>query len=148
MASSFLGGLANPNGKFNRIMTRVFDMLLLNGLFLLTSIPVVTAGASAAALYYAMAAAGADGLRAAAAAFYAGPVQPDHLPAAGKAAAQTSGLRAARTGGKPGRMVPRGAGRKAPAAGGIVEYHRPKLPVHFRSCDICRSEADDTVSVN
>lgn len=50
MASSFLGGLANPNGKFNRIMTRVFDMLLLNGLFLLTSIPVVTAGASAAAL--------------------------------------------------------------------------------------------------
>lgn len=120
MASSFLGGLANPNGKFNRIMTRVFDMLL-NGLFLLTSIPVATAGASAAALYYAMAAAGADGLRAAAAAFYAGPVQPDHLPAAGKAAAQTSGLRAARTGGKPGRMVPRGAGRKAPAAGGIVK---------------------------
>lgn len=55
MAPSFLGGLANPNGKFNRIMTRVFDMLLLNGLFLLTSIPVVTAGASAAALYYAMA---------------------------------------------------------------------------------------------
>ena len=27
-------------------------------------------------------------------------------------------------------------------------YHRSKLPVYFRSCDICRSETDDTVSVN
>ena len=27
-------------------------------------------------------------------------------------------------------------------------YHRSKLSVYFRSCDICRSEADDTVSVN
>lgn len=55
MLSSFFGGLANPNGKFNRIMTRVFDVLLLNGLFLLTSIPLITAGASSTALYYAMA---------------------------------------------------------------------------------------------
>ena len=27
-------------------------------------------------------------------------------------------------------------------------HDRPKLPVHFRPCDICRSETDDTVSVN
>ena len=27
-------------------------------------------------------------------------------------------------------------------------YHCPKLPVHFRPYDICRSETDDTVSVN
>ena len=27
-------------------------------------------------------------------------------------------------------------------------YHRSKLPVYFRPCDICRSETDDTVSVN
>ncbi len=27
-------------------------------------------------------------------------------------------------------------------------YHRSKLPVYFRSCDICRSKPDDTVSVN
>jgi hypothetical protein len=27
-------------------------------------------------------------------------------------------------------------------------YHRSKLSVYFRSCDICRSEADDTVSVD
>ena len=27
-------------------------------------------------------------------------------------------------------------------------YHRSKLPVYFRSCDICRPEPDDTVSVN
>ena len=27
-------------------------------------------------------------------------------------------------------------------------YHRSKLPVYFRSCDICRSETDDAVSVN
>ena len=27
-------------------------------------------------------------------------------------------------------------------------YHRSKLSVYFRSCDICRSETDDTVSVN
>ncbi len=51
--SSFLGGLADPNHKFNRVMTRAFDVLLLNGLFLLTSIPIVTSGASSAALYYA-----------------------------------------------------------------------------------------------
>lgn len=52
--SSFLGGLANPDGKFNKVMTRVFNVLLLNGLFLVTYIPVVTGGASATALYYAM----------------------------------------------------------------------------------------------
>ena len=55
MASSFFSGLANPNGRFNHIMTRVFDVLLLNGLFLFTSLPLITGGASAAALYYAMA---------------------------------------------------------------------------------------------
>ena len=27
-------------------------------------------------------------------------------------------------------------------------YHRPKLPVYFRSCDIRWSETDDAVSVN
>ena len=27
-------------------------------------------------------------------------------------------------------------------------YHRSKLPVYFRPCDICRSKPDDTVSVN
>lgn len=52
--SSFLGGLANPDGKFNKVMTRVFNVLLLNGLFLVTYIPVLTGGASSAALHYAM----------------------------------------------------------------------------------------------
>ena len=27
-------------------------------------------------------------------------------------------------------------------------YHRPKLPIYFRPCDICRSEPDDAISVN
>ena len=27
-------------------------------------------------------------------------------------------------------------------------YHRSKLPVYFRSCDICRSKPDNAVSVN
>ncbi len=27
-------------------------------------------------------------------------------------------------------------------------YYRPKLPIYFRPCDICRSEPDDAISVN
>ena len=27
-------------------------------------------------------------------------------------------------------------------------YYRPKLPIYFRPCDICRSETDNAVSVN
>ena len=43
--------LFSPDSLFMRIMGRVGDLLLLNFFFLLTSIPIVTIGASAAALY-------------------------------------------------------------------------------------------------
>ncbi|MGN0331756.1 MAG: YesL family protein [Lachnospiraceae bacterium] len=43
--------LDNP---FNSIMTKIFDIVLLNALFLLCSIPVITLGASVSALYYMM----------------------------------------------------------------------------------------------
>ena len=43
--------LFSPDSEFMLAMERVFDLLLLNVLFLLTSLPVVTIGASATALY-------------------------------------------------------------------------------------------------
>lgn len=42
------------DNPFNNFMTKVFDVVLLNALFLLCSIPIVTMGASATALYYVM----------------------------------------------------------------------------------------------
>ena len=43
--------LFSPDSLFMRIMGRVGDLLLLNFFFLLTSIPIITIGASATALY-------------------------------------------------------------------------------------------------
>lgn len=44
--------LFQPDNLFNRTMTKLFDILLLNILWLLCSIPVITIGASTTALYY------------------------------------------------------------------------------------------------
>lgn len=46
-----MGALFSPDSKFSRVMSRVGDLLLLNVIFLITSIPIVTAGASLTALY-------------------------------------------------------------------------------------------------
>ena len=46
-----LKGLFDPDGVFARAMDWVGRMVLLNVLFLLCSIPVITFGASSAALY-------------------------------------------------------------------------------------------------
>lgn len=43
-----------PDNLFSEVMTKIFDILLLNMLWLLCSLPVVTFGASTAALYYVM----------------------------------------------------------------------------------------------
>lgn len=43
-----------PDNLFNEVMTKIFDILLLNFLWLLCSLPVITFGASATALYYMM----------------------------------------------------------------------------------------------
>ena len=42
----------NPNSPFMKALARVFDLMLLNVLFIVTSLPVVTMGASLAALHY------------------------------------------------------------------------------------------------
>ncbi|MGN0405821.1 MAG: YesL family protein [Bariatricus sp.] len=42
------------DNPFNIVMTKIFDVVLLNALFLLCSIPIITIGASATALYYMM----------------------------------------------------------------------------------------------
>lgn len=44
--------LFNPNNIVMQILSRVFDLMLLNFLFLISSIPVITLGASLSALYY------------------------------------------------------------------------------------------------
>lgn len=43
-----------PDNLFNEVMTKIFDILLLNFLWLLCSLPVISFGASATALYYMM----------------------------------------------------------------------------------------------
>jgi uncharacterized membrane protein YesL len=44
--------LFNINGKFYSFMTKVADLIILSVLWLLTSLPVITLGASSSALYY------------------------------------------------------------------------------------------------
>lgn len=44
--------LFEADNPFNSVMTKIFDVILLNLLFLVCSIPVITIGASATALYY------------------------------------------------------------------------------------------------
>lgn len=46
-----MGALFSPDSKFMRVMGRTADLMVLNLLFLLTSIPVFTAGAAWTALY-------------------------------------------------------------------------------------------------
>ena len=41
----------DPNNKFNIFMSRVWDLMVLNLLFLITSLPIVTIGAASTALY-------------------------------------------------------------------------------------------------
>lgn len=45
-------GIFNPDSKFSLIMGRVFDLLILNLIFIFTSIPIITIGANYTALYY------------------------------------------------------------------------------------------------
>lgn len=42
----------DPDSISSRVLTRVFDLILLNALFLLTSLPLITVGPSLAALYH------------------------------------------------------------------------------------------------
>ncbi len=44
-------GLFSPDSKFMQAMSRIFDLVILNILFLLTCLPVFTIGAASAALY-------------------------------------------------------------------------------------------------
>ena len=46
--------LFQPDNLFSEVMTKIFDILLLNMLWLICSLPVVTFGASTTALYYVM----------------------------------------------------------------------------------------------
>ena len=46
-----MNGLFSPDSRFMRYMNRLADLMLLNLMFLLTSIPIVTIGASLTALY-------------------------------------------------------------------------------------------------
>ena len=46
-----MNGLFSPDSRFMRYMTRIADLMILNLLFLLTSIPIFTIGASLTALY-------------------------------------------------------------------------------------------------
>ena len=41
----------DPDSTASRFLTRIFDLILLNGLFVITSLPVITIGASLTALY-------------------------------------------------------------------------------------------------
>lgn len=43
-----------PDNLFSEVMTKIFDILLLNILWLICCIPVITFGASTTALYYVM----------------------------------------------------------------------------------------------
>lgn len=43
-----------PDNLFNEVMTKIFDILLLNFLWLICSLPIITFGAATTALYYVM----------------------------------------------------------------------------------------------
>lgn len=45
-------GIFNPDSKFSQIMSRVFDLMVLNLIFIFTSIPIFTIGVNYTALYY------------------------------------------------------------------------------------------------
>ena len=45
------GDLFNQDNAFNRVMTRIFDLALLNILWTVCCLPVITIGASSIALY-------------------------------------------------------------------------------------------------
>lgn len=47
-----IGGLFSPDGKLFQILSRFADLVILNLLWLICCIPIVTAGASMTALYY------------------------------------------------------------------------------------------------
>ena len=44
-------GFMNFDGRFSRILNRMTELVLLNFIFILTCLPVLTIGASVAALY-------------------------------------------------------------------------------------------------
>ena len=45
-------GIFNPDSKFSQFMSRVFDLMVLNLVFIFTSIPIFTIGVNYTALYY------------------------------------------------------------------------------------------------
>ncbi len=45
-------GIFNPDSKFSQIMSRVFDLMIMNLIFIFTSIPIVTIGVNYTAMYY------------------------------------------------------------------------------------------------
>ncbi len=45
-------GIFNPDSKFSQIMSRVFDLMIMNLIFIFTSIPIFTIGVNYTALYY------------------------------------------------------------------------------------------------
>lgn len=47
-----IAGLFNPNNMFFRFMGRISDLMILNFLWIVFSIPIITIGASTTALYY------------------------------------------------------------------------------------------------
>lgn len=47
-----LGGIFNMDSKFSQIMSRLFDLMVLNFIFIIMCIPVVTIGANLTAMYY------------------------------------------------------------------------------------------------
>lgn len=46
-----MGGFFNPDSSFSRIMNRIFDLFVLNILWVICSIPIVTIGAATSALF-------------------------------------------------------------------------------------------------
>ena len=49
-----MGGLFSVDGKFAQFMGKLADIIILNVLLVVCSIPIVTAGAAATAFYYVM----------------------------------------------------------------------------------------------
>lgn len=47
-----LGGIFSIDSKFSQVMSRLFDLMILNLIFIVTSIPIVTIGANITAMYY------------------------------------------------------------------------------------------------
>ena len=45
-------GIFNPDSKFSQFMSKVFDLMVLNLVFIFTSIPIFTIGVNFTALYY------------------------------------------------------------------------------------------------